>query len=183
MLDDVARGDAQAVNQLLHTTYEELRSIAARHMQREYAGHTMQATALVNEAYLKLIDQNRVQWQGRAHFVAVASMAMRRVLIDYARGKNRHKRGGAWRKIALDDATLFDTSTPIDLETLHQALEDLSAFDERLTQVVQLRVLGGLTTREIAVALDMAERTVERDWATGRAWLRRELRDDDGHDA
>jgi len=174
--DHRAKGD-----ELLEQVYEELLVLARGKLKREGKGHMLQPTALVHEAYLKLVDQTRVTWQGRTHFYAIASQAMQRVLVDEARHRNREKRGGGWRQVTLDDAFSVGADQPLEMMALHEALERMAGLDERQAQVMKLRVFGGLSVDETAELLDVSARTVERDWKMGRAWLRRELRrgDDD----
>jgi RNA polymerase sigma factor (TIGR02999 family) len=174
-LSDLATGDQGLRDELLEAVYEELRELAEAKLEREPPGHTLQPTALVHEAYLRLIDQTRVNWQGRTHFIAVATIAMRRVLIDHARRRGREKRGGKWRRVALDDAFALTTDSQLDLVELDEALASMRRLDERQADIVELRLLGGLTGKETAVALDVSARTVDRDWRIGLAWLRREL--------
>jgi RNA polymerase sigma-70 factor (ECF subfamily) len=175
LLSDVSEGKARAAETLLPLVYDQLRSLADNYLHRERAGHTLQPTALVHEAYMKLVDQSRVNWQGTTHFRAVAAQAMQRVLIDHARGKNRQKRGGDWRRITLHDAFTLTDQPELDAELLHEALERMRQIDERQARVVELRVFGGLSSAETSHVLDVSERTVERDWKMGLAWLRREL--------
>ncbi|MHC4948136.1 MAG: ECF-type sigma factor [Planctomycetota bacterium] len=175
LLEALTGGDERAADQLLPEVYEELRRLAQSFLNRERSDHTLQATALVHEAYLKLIDQTRVDWQGQTHFKAVAAQAMRRILVDHARSHARHKRGGDWRRLALDDAYLLVDGPEVDVLALHDALEKMRRLDERQARVVELRLFGGCTPEETARLLDMAKRTVERDWKMGRTWLRREL--------
>jgi RNA polymerase sigma-70 factor, ECF subfamily len=168
-------GDAQAGERLLPMVYEELHRQAARAMRREDEAHTLQATALVHEAYLRLVDQRRVEWKNRAHFFGVAAQAMRRVLVDHARGRLAEKRGGAMQRVTLGDAG-SETSTDAGLEVLalHDALERLAALDPEQARLVELRYFGGLGIDETAEALGVSSATVKREWAVARAWLRRE---------
>lgn len=175
MLSDAADGKPRAAEELLPVVYDELRGLAANYLHHERANHTLQPTALVHEAYMKLVDQTRVNWQGTTHFRAVAAQAMQRVLIDHARGKNRQKRGGGWQKVTMHDAFTLTDQSDIDVEALHEAMEKMRQLDERQTKVVELRVFGGLSSAEIAKYLDVSERTADRDWKMGLAWLRREL--------
>ena len=175
LLAQVRAGNRRAGDALLPLVYEELRDLAQGYLRREKPGHTLQATALVHEAYLRLVDQTRVDWQGRTHFKAVAALAMRRLLVDHARSRNRKKRGRDWRRVTLHDALLLsDTKTPPPA-VLHEALEKMRCLDERQYRVVELRVFGGLSNNEIAGFLEVSVRTVERDWKMGQTWLRREL--------
>lgn len=158
--------------------YEELRRLARGFMARENRDHTLQPTALVNEAYLRLVDQSRVDWRGRSHFRAVGARVMRRILIDHARRRGGLKRGGGRQRVTLGDSVLSppdpDVGLP-ELLALNNALDKLARLDERQARVVELRFFGGLTTVEIAEALGVSERTVADDWKHGRAWLKREL--------
>ncbi len=175
ILQDAVAEKAGSADELFQRVYDELQALAGDYLRRESPGHTLQATALVNEAYLKMVNQDRVDWKGRTHFFAVAALSMRRILIDHAREKKRAKRGGKWRRSALDDAVLYETSTEIDLSSLQEALEMLRELDERQCEIVELRLFGNLSSKEIAQFLDSSQRTVEREWMMGRAWLRREL--------
>lgn len=175
LLTDITGGDGRAADELLPLVYAELRRLAEGYLQRERPDHTLQPTALVHEAYLKLIDQSRVSWQGPAHFKAVAAGAMQRVLIDHARGRKREKRGGGWRRLPLYDAFLLAGHDPLDALALGEAIEKMRSLDERQARVVELRLYGGLTGEEVARLLGVSTRTVERDWRMGQAWLRREL--------
>ena len=175
LLGELAGGRRDAVEELVPLVYAELRGIAARHMRRESEGHTLQPTALVNEAYMKLVDQTRVDWQGRTHFLAVASGAMRRILIDHARGRLRAKRGGEFRRVDIDDVLEKAACTEHDLMDLTEALERLAALDERQARVVELRYFGGLSVEETAETLGVSKRTVEGEWTHAKAWLKREL--------
>jgi RNA polymerase sigma factor (TIGR02999 family) len=174
-----ASGDPQNVPEgLLPIVYPELRQLAASYLRREPAGHTLQATELVHEAYLKLVDQTRVDWRGRTHFFAVAANAMRRILVDHARRRGRIKRGSGRRPITLDDAigVLRDPAFSVeDLIALDDALADLARADPRQARVVELRTFTGLTVGEVAAALGVSKRTVEGDWTHAMAWLRRRL--------
>lgn len=171
-------GDQAAGDRLLPEVYAELRRCAARAMRREASEHTLQATALVHEAYLRLVDQRRVQWQNRAHFFGVAAQVMRRILVDHARGRHAAKRGGGARQLTLGDADAAaapDADDGLDVLALHEALERLAALDEAHARVVELRYFGGLNIEETAEAMGVSPATVKREWALARAWLRREL--------
>lgn len=181
--DDVTRllaahagGDRGALDRCVPLIYDELRRIAARQLRAERTTHTLQPTALVNEAYMRLVDQSRVGWQSRTHFLSVAATAMRRVLLDHARRNARVKRGGRFRKITLvDDVAARDGQIDVDAVALHDALDRLATADERQARIVEMRYFGGLSAAEVATALDLSERSVEREWAHAKAWLRREL--------
>ncbi len=169
------QGDRQALDRLLPVVYSELHGIAARQMRRERADHTLNATALVHEAYLKLMDQNQISWQNRAHFFAIAARAMRQVLISYARKHNAEKRGGGTPNTLLDGKEISLGERADELLALDEALTHLAGFDERLAQVVEYRFFGGLTIEETAALLDVSTMTVKRDWNKAKAWLYREL--------
>jgi RNA polymerase sigma factor (TIGR02999 family) len=168
-------GDKQALDKLMPFVYEELRKLAGNYMRQQRSDHTLQTTALVNEAYLRLIDSSKVRWQNRTHFFAISAQLMRRVLVDFARAKNANKRGGDNQKITFDEALNVSAEKESELIALDEALEALAALDERQSQIVEMRYFGGMTEEEIAVALDVSTRTVRRDWSIARAWLYREL--------
>lgn len=171
---DSAPADVAA--KLLPLVYQELRALAAKYLRRERSGHTLQPTALVHEAFLKLVDQNQVDWKGRTHFFAVCAQAMRRILIDHVRAQRRAKRGGDWRQVALDNLMTPQLAVAgVTPEDLHGALEELAALDPRQSKVVELRFFSGLAMKEIAEVLDVSKRTVEDDWTHARAWLRAHL--------
>ena len=170
------RGEADAFDALMPLVYEELHRQATRYMQRERVGHTLQATALVNEAYVRLIDVQNVQWQNRAHFFAMAARLMRRILVDAARSKGYQKRGGGAPMLSLDEALIVPIEPGNDLVALDEALTTLSQVDARKSQVVEMRFFGGLTLEETAEALHVSRDTVKRDWKMAKLWLLRELR-------
>jgi RNA polymerase sigma factor (TIGR02999 family) len=178
-LVSAASGDSRADARLWRAVYEELRDIAHRELGRERPGHTLSTTALVNEAYLKLVDRTAVARRDRAHFFALSCRAMRQVLVDYARQRNAEKREAAKRAVPLDEATALAATGPRDLLALDQALTRIAQFNERLGQVIELRFFGGLTVEETAKVLDVTPRTVERDWSRARAYLQRMLSDQD----
>ena len=171
------RGDSGANERLLSAIYVELHRQAERAMRREASEHTLQATALVNEAYLRLAEQRRVEWLNRAQFFGVAAHLMRRVLVDHARGRLAAKRGGALVRVTLGAAESMSPrdEESVDVSALHDALEHLATFDPLQAQLVELRYFGGLTIEETATALDRSPATIKREWAIARAWLRREL--------
>lgn len=175
LLIALSKGDRQALDQLLPVLYEELRQIAHAHLLQERKDHTLDTAALVHEAYLKLVQVNRVQWQDRAHFCAMASRVMRRILIDYARGRMRVRRGGDLQRVSVDEVTLMPAAQAEDLIALDEALERFTAVYERACRVIECRFFGGLNVEETAEALGISSATVKRDWALGRAWLNREL--------
>jgi RNA polymerase sigma factor (TIGR02999 family) len=176
MLREWSDGKPEALDNLLPLVYDELRRQAARYLRKERAGHTLQTTALINEAYLKLIDRREVSWQSRTHFFAVAAQAMRRILVDHARAKYSEKRGGDNIKLSLEEAEpVAAKEKGVDLIALDEALGKLSKFDEQQARVVELRYFGGLSLEETAEALHISRATVARDWEAARAWLHREL--------
>jgi len=175
LLLDWRGGDAGAVEKLMPLVHGELRRIAKRHMAGERPDHLLQATALVNEGYLRLIDVRRVQWQDRAHFFAVAARLMRRVLVDFARAHKNQKRGGAFHRVTLDQDLAVASDAPVDLIAIDEALQALSETYERKAQVVELRFFGGLSVEETAVVLKISQETVMRDWKFAKNWLMREL--------
>jgi RNA polymerase sigma-70 factor (ECF subfamily) len=172
------QGDPAALDQLIPFVHEELRRIARRHMGRERPGHSLQPTALVNEAYLRLVDLQRVRWQDRAHFFAMSARLMRRVLVDVARAKAYQKRGGGAQRVTFVEELLPDAEPTPDLIALDDALRVLAEQDSRKSQVVEMRFFGGLTVEETAEALGVSRDTVMRDWQFSKDWLRRELRRD-----
>lgn len=169
-------GDRAALDQLLPMVYSELHDIAARRMRRERADHTLNATALVHEAYLKLMDQKHMSWQNRAHFFAIASRVMRQILINYARKHTAEKRGGGVPDTLLDGKEISVGERAEELLALDEALTRLGEMDERLARVVEYRFFGGLTIEETAAVLEISTMTVKRDWTKAKAWLYRELR-------
>jgi RNA polymerase sigma factor (TIGR02999 family) len=169
-----SRGERAAFDQLMPLVYEELRRIARRQWRGQRAGQTLDATALIHEAYLRLADQSEVHWQNRAHFFGVAAKAMRHIVIDQARTRRAAKRGGAARRVPLD-AVSVAIERPVDVVALDDALQGLAALDQRKSQVVELKYFGGLAVREIAEILDVSEETVARDWRLARSWLLRQL--------
>lgn len=169
-------GDEMAFEQLVPMVHAELRRIARRHMGHEHAGHTLQPTALVNEAYLKLVDVRRVQWQDRAHFFAMSSRVMRRVLVDSARARGYQKRGAGAQKVTFVEEQVGSAQPAADVLALDEALEALTAIDPRKGQVVEMRYFGGLSIEETAEALGVSVRTVKRDWTMAKLWLHRELK-------
>jgi len=179
LLTAVRGGDQTKLPQLIELVYADLRKLAARYMDGERTGHTLQPTALVHEAFLKLIDQSQVDWRGRSHFFAVGAQAMRRILVNHAKSRGRIKRGGKLHKLSLDDALTVSLDEDDDVLALDEALEKLAAVDERQARIVELRFFGGLSVEETAEALGLSKRTVEREWTACRAWLRRELASQD----
>ena len=176
------QGDQAALEQLLPLVYEEMRQIAHHHMRRQRPDHTLQTTALVNEAYLRLVDAQRVQWQNRVHFFALAAQAMRHILVDLARARGNQKRGGGATQVALEEALIISAERGADVLALDDALQALAKLNARQSQIVELRYFGGLSEEETAAVLQLSPRTVRRDWSLARAWLYRELnrgQDDD----
>lgn len=169
-------GDRESFDKLIPIVYEELRRQAARYLQRERQGHTLQTTALVHEAYVRLIDQAGVRWQNRAHFFGIAAEMMRRILVDHARKRGAAKRGGDTVKITLNEGLNASRERNLDLITVDEALTKLAALDQQQARVIELRFFGGLNVRETAEVLGISERTVKRDWQVAKAWIRRELR-------
>jgi RNA polymerase sigma factor (TIGR02999 family) len=176
LLIDWSNGDEHALQQLIPLVHEELRRVARRHMAHERAEHTLQATALVNEAYMRLVDIRQVRWQNRAHFFAMSARLMRRILVDFARSRLYQKRGGAAQRITLDEALVVSPEPGSDLVALDEALTALAAVDPRKAQVVEMRFFGGLSVEETAEALHVSRDTVMRDWKLAKAWLLRELK-------
>ena len=170
-------GDQSALEELTPLVYEELRRLAHHYMGRERPGHTLQTTALVNEAYIRLIDWKNVHWQNRAHFFAVSAQLMRRILVDFARSRGYAKRGGGALAVTLDEAALVSSEKGTDIVALDQALLSLADLDLRQSRVVELRFFGGLSIEETAEVLKVSPGTVRRDWSLARAWLHRELTD------
>jgi len=168
-------GDQAALEKLIPLVEKELHRIAHNHMKRENPGHTLQTTALVNEAYLRLVDQKRVRWQNRSHFFAVAAKMMRRVLLNYARDRDRDKRGGGAIQVSLTENDAILDERTVELIALDEALKKLELVDERKCRVVELRYFGGLSVEETAEALGVSAITVIRDWNMAKAWLAREL--------
>ena len=175
MLQDWSQGKTEALDALMPIVYDELRRQASRYLRRERVGHTLQTTALIHEAYLKLIDQHDVNWQNRAHFFAIAAQAMRRILVDYAKTRNREKRGGIGEKVTLDDGMVVSGEKSVDLVALDECLSRLARFDERQARIVELRYFGGLTIEETAEALHVSPATVKSDWRSAKAWLYQEI--------
>ena len=178
ILERVSAGDQAAVDELLRILYDELHARASDLMRDERREHTLQATALVHEAYLRLVDQTRARWKNRGHFLAVAATVMRRILVDHARSRGRAKRGGERRRVPLTERTASLPREELDLAALDRALGRLEAFDPPRARIVELRYFGGLTVKQIAEVMDTPVRTVERGWSAGRAWLHRELTSD-----
>ena len=169
-----SEGDESAFDKLVPLVYKELHALARRYMRGERSDHTLQATALVNEAYVRLIDVNRIRWQNLSHFLAVAAQTMRRILVEFARQRHRQKRGSDAVRVTIDDVDVAHEKSA-DLVALSDALSTLASFDPRMGQVVELRFFGGLTVQETADVLKVSPETVMRDWKTAKVWLLREL--------
>jgi RNA polymerase sigma factor (TIGR02999 family) len=175
LLQEWGDGKRQALNELMPLVYEHLRQLAARHLRRERPNHTLHSTALVHEAYLKLLDQRRVQFRDREHFFAIAAQLIRRILVSYARSRNASKRGGGATLLALDESIALPERKDIDLVLLDDALASLSQFDPQQARIVELRFFGGLSIESTARVLEISTATVTRDWNLARAWLHREV--------
>jgi RNA polymerase sigma factor (TIGR02999 family) len=169
------RGERECLNQLLPFVHNELRRIARRYMRRESPGHTLQTTALVNEAYIRLVDQTHVTWQNRSHFFGIAAHLMRRILVDHARGSHRQKRGGDFCHLPLNEELAFSPAKSATLIALDEALDELAKFDPRKAQVVELRYFGGMSVDEVAEVLGVHANTVIRDWDVAKRWLKNEM--------
>jgi RNA polymerase sigma factor (TIGR02999 family) len=168
-------GRQEALDHLMPLVYDDLKRQALRYMQRESPGHALQPTALVHEAYLRLIDQRHVRWRNRAHFFGVAAGMMRRILVDQARLRRAEKRGGEWERVTLVGDEPAGAATDVDVLALHESLERLASFDPRQEQIVELRYFGGLTIPEVAEVVGISEATVVREWTVAKAWLRADL--------
>ncbi len=178
LLQQTARGDREALDQLLPLVYKELRQIADRYLKRERADHTLQATALVHEAYLRLVDQRETEWQNRAHFFGVAAQMMRRILVDYARASQTAKRGSGSVKVSLDDVLEISEEQMGSMLALDEALSALEQLDPQKSRIVELRFFGGLSIEETAEALGIGTATVIRQWRMAKAWLYKEVTGD-----
>jgi RNA polymerase sigma factor (TIGR02999 family) len=176
LLVDWEKGDQAAMEKLMPLVYSELRRLATNYLRRERAGHTLQPTALVNEAYLKLIDQRNTRWQNRAHFFGIAAQLMRRILVDHARQRQAVKRGGVdQQRLSITSAETVIKQLQIDLLALNEAMDELAQMDPQQSRIVELKFFGGLSIEEIAEVLSIGHATVERDWKMARAWLRKQL--------
>lgn len=176
-LNDIAEGHDSDAERLMPLVYDQMRALAGSMINQEIPGHTLQPTALVNEAYLKLADQNRVNWKGKTHFFAIGAKVMRRILVDHARGRKRQKRGGGMRRITLGDDMKVSSRNDEDVLAIEEALTKLAELDPRQVEIIEMRFFGGMTVEEVAEVLSVSKRTVESDWTMARAWLRRELTD------
>ena len=175
LLAEWSEGNQSALDELYPLVYEELHRLARRYMSRERKGHTLQTTALINEAYVRLVDQKNVRWANRSHFFAISAQIMRRILIDHARRHAYAKRGGGAKQVSLDEAAFVAPDQALELVRLDEALQTLAKMDERRCHVVELRYFGGLSNEEIAGVLKVSENTVTRDWNLARAWLYQQL--------
>src|SRR5438128_6731131 len=175
LLNEISGGNQNAAAALVSLLYDELHEIAARYLQHERRDHTLQATALVHEAYLRLVDQKNVEWKNRSHFFGVAAQLMRRILVDYARSHQAIKRGGSVPKISLEDAVAFSKEQPANLLNLDQLLTKLSTLDPQQGRIVELRFFAGLSVNETAEIMGISPATVKRDWAMAKVWLTRAL--------
>jgi RNA polymerase sigma factor (TIGR02999 family) len=183
LLSALTHGDEGAASKLMPVVYNELRRLAGSYMRRERADHTLQATALVHEAYIRLIDQRSVNWQSRAHFFGVSAQLMRRILIDHARGHTREKRGGDQKKVSLEDVVLFAERQADELLAVDDSLNALAKIDPRQARVVELRFFGGLSVEEAADVLGVSPKTIKREWSVAKAWLAADLKQRHGIDA
>lgn len=175
LLKEWSDGDRQALDELTPLVYDELRQQATRYLRKERPNHSLQATALINEAFLRLIDVKDVEWQNRAHFFAIAANLMRRILVDHARRRDAEKRGGSQIRLTLDETLALAEEPEVDLLAIDEALDRLAVIDQQQARVVELRFFSGLTVDETATALGISPKTVKRDWSVARAWLRREI--------
>lgn len=178
-VEQVSKGDRAAAEQLLPVVYDELKKLAAHYMKKESPGHSLQPTALVHEAFLKLVDQTQVSYQGQTHFFALGAQAMRRILVDHARSRSRLRRGGDRSRVTFDEETVFSRTRDEDILVIDDLLTRLAELDSRQASIVELRFFGGLKVEEVAEALDLSKRTIESEWAMARAWLRNQLSEDD----
>lgn len=175
ILHQLTSGNVDAASQLLNVVYPELRRMAATYFKNEPKGHLLEPTALVHEAYIKLVDQRDVEWDGRTHFFSVGALAMRRILVDYARQNRRKKRSGQWKQIELEDDVLLSRHNLDDVMAVEDALCRLAELDDRQAKIVEMRFFGGLSVDQVAVAMGLSKRTVEAEWTMAKAWLRIQL--------
>ncbi len=178
LLTESTKGNREALDKITPLVFDELHAIASSFLRKERTDHTLQTTALISEAFLKMVDQTRVTWKGKAHFMAISAQAMRRILVDHARANKRIKRGGGRKKLELDEALYVSEQTASFMLDLEEALEKLEKIDEQQSQIVTMRFFGGMTMQEIADELGLSKRTVEAEWTMIRAWFRRELSSD-----
>lgn len=179
LLNRASGGERRAADELLELVYDDFRAIAAGYLRREPVDLTLQPTALVHEAFLRLIDQDKVQWNGRTHFLAIGARAMRRILVDHARTRRREKRGGGQKKVSLDEELILSPDHDEDLIAVDELLSELQRIDPRQSQIVELRFFGGMTSAEVAECLGISKSTADREWRVVRAWLRRHLSQDE----
>jgi len=176
LLVDCTNGDHEALDKLIPLVYEELHRLASHYLRRERSNHTLQTTALVHEAYLRLVDQKNSNWQNRAQFFGVAAQMMRRILIDYARSHRASKRGGSYRRLSLSETAILYENKNADLMVLDQMLDQLAVIDPQQSRVVELRIFAGLTVEETAEVMGISSRTVKREWSMARAWLHQQIK-------
>ena len=179
LLAEVTKGDQQAASKLIPLVYDELRRLAGGYMRRERADHTLQATALVHEAYLKLVQHQPLDWQNRAHFFGIAAQVMRHILVDHARARGREKRGAGQKLASLEEALVVSPEKPVELLKLDESLKRLTKLDPRQGRIVELRFFGGLTVEETAHVLGISPKTVKREWSVAKAWLHGDLKERD----
>lgn len=179
LVEQVSQGDRAAAEQLLPLVYDELKRLAGSYMKREQPGHSLQPTALVHEAFLRLVDQDQVSYQGQTHFFALSAQAMRRILVDHARARGRERRGGDRRRVAFDEETIFSRSREEDILVIDDLLTRLAELDSRQAKIVELRFFGGLKVEDVAEALSLSKRTIEAEWTMARAWLRNQLSEEE----
>lgn len=180
LLSQLSEGDQSVLPRLIPLVYEELRHLAARHMRYERPNHTLRTTALVHEAYIRLVEQRQVNWKGRAHFFGIAAQLMRRILVDHARSRLRKKRGGEQQRLPLEESAVLSLEQSAEVVAVDEALGRLAKLDPRQNQIVELRFFGGLSTEETAEVLCVSGRTVEREWTLAKAWLYMELQEGHG---
>jgi RNA polymerase sigma factor (TIGR02999 family) len=183
LLRDWSNGDQAALNKLMPVVYRELHRLAHHYMRNERAGHTLQTTALVNEAYMRLADYKRMRWQNRAHFFAVAAQVMRRILVENARSRNYAKRGGGVQTVELDETAVVSASRAAEVIAVEEALTELESWDARKGRIVELRFFGGLTIDETATVMKISPTTVQREWRSAKAWLYKAIREGGGVEA
>jgi RNA polymerase sigma factor (TIGR02999 family) len=179
LLQEWSDGDRQALDKLVPVVYQELRRLAHHYMKRERVGHTLQTTAVVNEAYMRLVNYKRMHWKNRVHFFAVAAQVMRRILVEHARSRDYAKRGGGTQKVSLDDVAVVSGERSAEVIAVDDALTELETWDARKCRIVELRFFGGLTIEETAEALKISSTTVEREWRSAKAWLHRAIQKGD----
>lgn len=183
LLQAWGRGDKEALNKLLPIVYEELHRLAASYMRKESPGHSLQTSALVNEAYIKLVDQKNVQWQNRAHFFGIAAQLMRRILVDHARSRARLKRGGGAQRLSLNESVIAATDSAEAFLSLDDALMRLAEIDAKKCRIVEMKIFCGLNTKEIAEVEKVSPSTIEREWRKAKAWLHREIQSEGKHES